>query len=106
MNFTGRGRPTTFGLATRGSSATRQFAMKKRANAARAAPAIQPPQPRFLAGVAGFSSACSGVDCSVDISAFLSETIDQMRVDAVGIQSPGHQVTGAHPGAAGPLAEG
>src|SRR5581483_6354226 len=108
MNLTGRGRPCTFGLATRGSSTVRQLAMKKSANAAKAAPAIQPPHPRLWlrCGAAGFSSAASGMDCSVLISsASFSETIYQVRVDAVGIEGPGHQIAGTHPGPTGPLAE-
>src|ERR1700733_3528461 len=89
-NLTGRGRPCTFGFATRGSRATRQFAMKKSANAANAAPAIQPPQPRLSprGDDAGWLSA-SGMDWSVLISysPFLSEAVDEVRVDAVGVQS-------------------
>src|ERR1700685_885593 len=100
MNFTGRGRPWTFGLAKRGSRATRQFAMKNSANAANAAPAIQPPQLRR--GAAGSLAVASGVDWSVLMwcSPFLSEAIDEVRVDPVAVQSPGHQVAGTHPGTA------
>src|SRR5271156_1767287 len=106
MNFTGRGRPCTFGFATRGSRATRQFAMKNSAKAASAAPAIQPPQLRR--GAAGSLAVVSGTDWSVLIwlSPFLSEAVDEVRVDPVGVQRASNQVAGTHPGTAGPLTEG
>src|SRR5436309_134172 len=104
MNFTGRGRPCTFGFATRGSRATRQLAMKKSAKAASAPPAIQPPQPRLLfrCGATGCSCAAGDVGCSLEIesvigSAFLSEPIDQVRVDTVGVEGARHQIAGTHP---------
>ena len=39
------------------------------------------------------------------IASVLTEAIDEMRVDAVGIEPPGHEVAGAHPGSVGPLPE-
>src|SRR6185312_17572489 len=105
MNFTGRGRPCTFGLATRGSTTHRRFAIKNSAKAASAAPAIQPPHLRC--GAAGSVPASTGVDWSVLIcsSPFLSEAVDEVRVDAVGVKGAGDQVAGAHPRAPGPLSE-
>ena len=43
--------------------------------------------------------------CAVMEGVATSEAIDQVRVDAVGVQSPGHQIAGTHPGPSRPLAE-
>src|SRR3990172_7750210 len=47
-----------------------------------------------------------GSVCSVLIVSDLTESSDAMRVDPVRIEPPGHEIAGAHPGAAGPLPEG
>src|ERR1700691_1810562 len=80
--------------------------MKNSAKAASAAPAIQPPELRR--GAAESLAVATGRDWSVLIwySPFRAEAVDEMRVDAVGVQRSGHQVARAHPGATGPLAEG
>src|SRR5258707_13501926 len=79
--------------------------MKNGAKAASAAPATQPAH--FRCGAGGCAPAESGVDGSVLISSspFFSEAVDEVRVDAVGVQGASHQVAGTHPGAASPLAE-
>src|SRR5215510_15485326 len=51
------------------------------------------------AGLAVDGNACSA------IVLVLAEASYEMRVDAVRIELPGHEVAGAHPGPAGPLPE-
>src|ERR1700739_2592493 len=44
-----------------------------------------------------------GVVCSVVIWLFLTKAVDEMRADAVGGESPGHEIPCAHPRSAGPV---
>src|SRR5262245_48735893 len=49
--------------------------------------------------------AAEGKGCGTAIVLVLTKAIDEMRVDPVRIELAGDEVSGAHPGAAGPLPE-
>src|SRR5699024_10960698 len=53
----------------------------------------------------GAGPAVDGVVCSAVIGSFLTKAVAEMRGNAVGIELAGHQITGAHPGPTGPIAE-
>src|SRR4051812_4890674 len=105
MGSTGRGAPSTSGFRMRGDTAP-----------IRALTAISTRRPTATAiQTAAFSTpllpAGSGLlaDETVSLVAtglLLTKPVDEMRVDAVGVQFSGHQVSGAHPRATRPFAQG
>src|SRR6478752_8948884 len=89
---TGRGLPSVLGLATRGSSAVRETATKVATNASSAkAPIHRAHRMSDFVGPSGGGCFCSsnGVDSSAVTRSFLPEAVDEMRVDAVGIERAG-----------------